>query len=97
MALYFLPKKQKDHSSPSYRILQKAIQLVETETGVQRDNKTLSAYIKQTSAFLPPHAARSFKQLCELFEREHYAKSTASANRHGAMKLQLKTLKQSLK
>ncbi len=97
LALYFLPKKQKDHLSPSYRILQKAIQLVETETGVQRDNKTLSAYIKQTSAYLPPHAARSFKKLCELFEREHYAKSTASANRHGAMKLQLKTLKQSLK
>ena len=97
LALYFLPKKQKVHSSPSYRILQKAIQLVETETGVQRDNKTLSAYIKQTSAFLPPHAARSFKQLCELFEREHYAKSAPSANRHGAMKLQLKTLKQSLK
>tara|TARA_Y100000296_G_scaffold191_1_gene205 strand:+ start:2409 stop:4475 length:2067 start_codon:yes stop_codon:yes gene_type:complete len=97
LALYFLPKKQKDHSSPSYRILQKAIQLVETETGVHRDNKTLSAYIKQTSAYLPPHAARSFKKLCELFEREHYAKSTASANRHGAMKLQLKTLKQSLK
>ena len=97
LALYFLPKKQKDHSSPSYRILQKAIQLVETETGVHRDNKTLSAYINQTSAYLPPHAARSFKKLCELFEREHYAKSTASANRHGAMKLQLKTLKQSLK
>ena len=97
LALYFLPKKQKDHSSPSYRILQKAIQLVETETGVHRDNKTLSAYIDQTSAYLPPHAARSFKKLCELFEREHYAKSTASANRHGAMKLQLKTLKQSLK
>ncbi|MDY6976843.1 MAG: transglutaminaseTgpA domain-containing protein [Pseudomonadota bacterium] len=97
LALYFLPKKQKDHSSPSYRILQKAIQLVETETGVHRDNKTLSAYINQTSAYLPPHAARSFKKLCELFEREHYAKSTASANKHGAMKLQLKTLKQSLK
>ena len=97
LALYFLPKKQKDHSSPSYRILQKAIQLVETETGVHRDNKTLSAYIKQTSAYLPPHAARSFKKLCELFEREHYAKRDRSSDRDEVMKLQLKTLKQSLK
>jgi hypothetical protein len=77
--------------------LQKAIQLVETETGVHRDNKTLSAYIDQTSAYLPPHAARSFKKLCELFEREHYAKRDRSSDRHEVMKLQLKTLKQSLK
>ena len=97
LALYFLPKKQKGHLSPSYRILLKAIELVETKTGVRRDNKTLSAYINQTSAYLPPHAARSFKKLCEIFEREHYAKRDRSSDRHEVMKLQLKTLKQSLK
>ncbi|MCZ8528339.1 transglutaminase family protein [Alteromonas sp. PRIM-21] len=97
LALYFLPKKQKVHLSPSYRILLKAIKLVETKTGVRRDNKSLSAYINQTSAYLPPHAARSFKKLCELFEREHYAKRDRSSDRHEVMKLQLKTLKQSLK
>ncbi len=97
LALYFLPNKQKGHLSPSYRILLKAIKLVETKTGVRRDNKTLSAYINQTSAYLPPHAAKSFKQLCEIFEREHYAKRVRSSDRHEVMKLQLKTLKQSLK
>ena len=97
LALYFLPKKQKEHLSPSYRILLKAIKLVETKTGVHRDNKTLSAYINATSTFLPPHAARAFKQLCELFEHEHYAKRNQGSDRHVAMKLQLKTLKQSLK
>lgn len=97
LALYFLPKKQTSHLSPSYRILLKAIKLVETKTGVHRDNKTLSAYINETSAFLSPHAARAFKQLCELFEHEHYAKRDQGSDRHVAMKLQLKTLKQSLK
>ena len=96
LALYFLPKKQKDHVSPSYRILLKAIKLVETKTGVQRDNKTLSAYINETSAFLPLHAAKAFKQLCELFEREHYAKKDRGSDSHRLMKHQLKTLRQSL-
>lgn len=97
LSLYFLPKKQKDHLSPSYRILLKAIELVEAKTGVHRDNKTLSAYINQSSAYLSPHAARSFKKLCELFEHEHYAKTARSSDRHEVMKLQLKRLKQSLK
>ncbi|AXT37297.1 DUF3488 domain-containing protein [Alteromonas sp. BL110] len=97
LALYFFPKKQKSHLSPSYCILLKAIKLIETKTGVDRENKTLSAYRNETSVFLTPHAANSFRQLCEQFEREHYAKKNRSSDRRGIMKQQLKTLKQALK
>lgn len=96
LAIYFLPKREKVHLSPSHRILLKAIAQIEAKTGTKRGNKTLSTYFEEVSAQLNPRAAKAFEQLCKQFERETYGQQQ-HFGKSGLMKTQLKTLTLALK
>ena len=97
LAFYFLPISKRESLPYSYRIMLKAVKLVELHTGIKREHKTLSDYRYDVSPVLNSEAAVAFDQVCELFERENYAIPNTEKRTELVMKEALNTLKKAIK
>ena len=97
LAFYFLPISKRESLPYSYRIMLKAVKLVELHTGIKREHKTLSDYRCEVSPVLKNEAAVAFDQVCELFERENYAIPNTEKRTELVMKEALNTLKKAIK
>lgn len=96
LALYFLPKRQKQTQTPSHRALLKAIKHIESKTKTVRGNKSLSAFRKDVSPQLNSEALVAFNQICEQFERENYASQSDNNDTKAKIKHDLRKLKKAL-